>query len=295
MDCALFHRRFRSPLPRAVAWFGCVLAVWPLAGGAQTPSRNLMPDGSRDMYLGIGAINRPYYEGARRERLEPWPTIQVQWSNALFVSGLSGGWHALTDPVWEAGPLLHVEPGRNPSGTGLALNIGDGGINNNAIGSQGGINGNRLLGLRDVPTRLLGGGFVNFAVNQNWRVSQTVLAGAGRDRHGVRATTDVQYRWLFGPHRVAIGAGLVWGNASHNQTWFGIELDEALRSSLRPHQAGRGIKDVHAELRWNLALSPHSLLTTSAKLTRLRGAAAASPLVERKTGTTLSAALAYRF
>lgn len=301
MDFAPSRRRFRVSFRPAMLWLGGMLATLPMAGAAQTPSRNLMPDGSHDMYLGIGAIHRPYYEGARRQRLEPWPTIQMQVSNGLFVSGLSAGWHALTHPVWEAGPLLHIEPGRNHSGTGLALNIGDGGINNNTVGpspgnpGNAGNAGNRLLGLNDVPTRLLGGGFVNLALSQNWRVSQTVLYGAGQDRRGLRATSDVQYRFSFGPHHLALGAGLLWGNASYNQTWFGVEPVEARRSALLPYQADSGIKDVHGELRWNLALSPHSLLTSSAKLTRLRGSAAASPLVERKTGTTLTVALAYRF
>jgi outer membrane protein len=49
------------------------LFVLALAGAcgvahAQTPAANPMPDGSRDMYVGLGAQYAPRYEGAAARR-----------------------------------------------------------------------------------------------------------------------------------------------------------------------------------------------------------------------------------
>ncbi len=70
------------------------LFVLALAGAcgiaqAQTPATNPMPDGSRDMYVGLGAQYAPRYEGARDRRATALPMLQVQWSNGVFVSGMS--------------------------------------------------------------------------------------------------------------------------------------------------------------------------------------------------------------
>ena len=52
-----------------------------------------MPDGSRDMYLGVGAIASPRYLGAAERQVRAMPLVQVELSNGVFVSGLS-------DPAW---------------------------------------------------------------------------------------------------------------------------------------------------------------------------------------------------
>ena len=43
------------------------LALVAVSSGAsaQTPAMNPMPDGSRDMYVGLGLVSAPRYEGAR--------------------------------------------------------------------------------------------------------------------------------------------------------------------------------------------------------------------------------------
>jgi outer membrane scaffolding protein for murein synthesis (MipA/OmpV family) len=87
------------------------------AAHAQTPATNPMPDGSRDMYVGLGAQYAPRYEGARDRRTTALPMLQVQWSNGIFISGMSMGMHLSSSPSVEYGPLVALAPGRDPSGT----------------------------------------------------------------------------------------------------------------------------------------------------------------------------------
>ena len=52
---------------------------------------------------------------------------------------------------------------------------------------------------------------------------------------------------------------------------------------------------VFASARWNWALSPSWMLSSSVRVARLSGDARRSPLAERPTQTTVSTGLAYRF
>jgi hypothetical protein len=55
----------------------CVLALAGICklALAQTPAANPMPDGSRDMYLGLGLQSAPRYDGASGHRSTPLPVI----------------------------------------------------------------------------------------------------------------------------------------------------------------------------------------------------------------------------
>ena len=89
--------------------------------------------------------------------------------------------------------------------------------------------------------------------------------------------------------------GLSAVNQAYNQAFFGVSQAESLRSFNRLYTTSSGVKDVHADVHWNWALSSSWLLTSSMNLTRLNGSAATSPLVERTSSVTVSSALAYRF
>jgi outer membrane protein len=107
-----------------------------LAGGlaqAQTPATNPMPDGSRDMYVGLGVQSAPRYEGTGSRKVSALPVLQVEWSNGVFISGMSAGMHLSNSPTVEVGPLLAVLPGRDESGTGAVV----GGVNNSIINTIG--------------------------------------------------------------------------------------------------------------------------------------------------------------
>src|SRR3954453_1030015 len=93
------------------------LAAANSAAWAKAPATNPMPDGSRDMYVGAGAVSAPRYEGAGSRKLSALPAVQVQWSNGLFISGVSAGLHLLDRPAVEFGPLVALQPRRSASGT----------------------------------------------------------------------------------------------------------------------------------------------------------------------------------
>jgi MipA family protein len=262
------------------------------AASAQTPAANLMPDGSHDLYIGLGAESRATYPGARETSVTALPVLQIEWSNGAFIAGTSAGMHLSDQAQQEYGPLLMLEGRRSPNGASTAaVSI------NNGIASLGQASSNKLLGMEEINPRLLAGGFYHFVITDALRLSNSLLYGAGNSHDGLRWTSDLHYHMApFAVHHVlSLSAGIAVVNQAYNQAYFGVTSVESARSRNRTYTPSAGVKDVHADLHWNWALSPAWLLTSALNVTRLNGSAADSPLVERRRNLTVSSALAYRF
>lgn len=274
------------------------LAVSCASSRAETPAANPMPDGSRDMYAGIGVQSGPRYDGTGSRKVSALPVLQVEWSNGIFVSGMSAGMHLSGNPTLEYGPLLNVLPRRSESGTATgATGIGQSAYTPSAIVAYRKDDIVRLTGMDDIGTRVQGGAFLNLYLDPQWRLTSSLLYGSGRERNGARLELGVQRlaAALGDDHQVSLEAGLTAVNRNDNQTYFGVTAAEALRSRFSYYEPGGGLQDVHAGLRWNWAWTPSWMLTTDLQAKRLLGSASHSPLVERPSNLTVSTAIAYRF
>jgi outer membrane scaffolding protein for murein synthesis (MipA/OmpV family) len=273
------------------------LAAVSSGASAQTPAMNPMPDGSRDMYVGLGLASAPRYEGARQSERHALPVLQVQWSNGVFVSGMRAGIHLGGNPNLEYGPLVELQRRRDDSGTGGG--IGGLGAERYSIVTlpQRAQGENRLAGMEPISTRLLAGGFLNYYLTPDWRLTGSLLYGAGNERDGARLDLGVQRLAMqFGAHhRLSFTAGVSVANAAYNDAYFGVGTLDSLRSGNPVYRAGAGLKDVHVGARWNWAFSPSWMLSSQVQVARLAGDARHSPLVERPTNLTVSTAIAYRF
>jgi outer membrane scaffolding protein for murein synthesis (MipA/OmpV family) len=262
-----------------------------------------MPDGSRDMYVGLGVQSLPRYDGARHNKTQALPVLQVQWSNGIFVSGLMAGWHLSSQPALEYGPLIALQPRRDEHGTSGGIGgVGDGsgggaGATSIRPGEDFEAKSNPLLGLDVIHERLLYGGFFNYYLTPALRLSNNLLYGYGNEHDGLRLHTSLQYMLpnALAHHSFVLSAGVSVVNSAYTNAYFGVSTHENARTQMRPFRAGGGVQDVRLGLRWNWALSPSWMLTSGAQVTRLLGDAKDSPLTERPTNVTVSTALAYRF
>jgi outer membrane protein len=280
--------------------FALALAGACCTAAAQTPATNPMPDGSQDMYIGLGAVSAPRYEGGRERKVSALPVLQVQWSNGVFISGASAGMHLSSQPAIEFGPLLALAARRDESGSARGPGQIDGAtflppvIVADKTGKAG---GSRLGGMDEIGYRLQAGGFFNYYLTPSMRLTNSLLYGSGKDRNGLRWALDVQtLAPQFAPHHsLSLTAGLTLANRNDNQSYFGVTRAEAARSINPAYDAAGGLKDAHLGVRWNWALSPAWLLTSNLKAAHLLGSAKDSPLAERPTNVTVSTAIAYRF
>jgi len=276
--------------------FALVLAVSGSAASAQTPTTNPMPDGSRDMYAGLGVVSAPRYDGADSRKTSALPVLQVQWSNGIFVSGMSAGMHLSNSPTVEYGPLLAIHPRRTESGFGGRV----GGVEGNSLAPSSirtYDSRNPLAGMEEVKARPEVGAFFNYYLAPEWRLTSSVLAGAGNDRNGVRGEFGIQRLALqvASHHTVSVTAAVTFVNHAYQQSYFGVTPAQAMASGNRVYHPDGGLKDVRIGARWNWALSPSWMLTSSLQAARLAGDAKDSPLVQRSTNLTVSTAFAYRF
>lgn len=276
-----------------------------------------MPDGSYDMYAGLGIRSAPNYEGSTERGFRLTPVLQIGWSNGVFISGMSAGMHLSSRPGLEFGPLLSVHAARSRDGasvfdTPADANGADTGItilppesitvataSSTSLTSVDAAASGTWYQVRRIGPRLEGGAFFNYYLTRQLRLTNNLLYGAGDERNGLRWTLDLQ-RTAFevAPHhKLSLGVGLTLANRAYNTSYFGLRDNEivTLPGPSQPYRPGGGVKDVHASLRWNWALSPSLLLTTGVHATRLTGDAKASPLAERAGNVTISTALAYRF
>ena len=263
------------------------------AAWAETPATNAMPDGSRDMYVGLGVVAAPDYLGASEKRTSALPLLQVEWSNGVFVSGLSAGMHWSRRQDVEFGPLLAIDAGRDQDGpqqVGGVTAFRGVQVGPESAGGQG------LQGMPDVHARLQGGVFANYYLAPSLRLASSVLVGAGNERDGVVWQIGLQQMWSALPHhRLSLSAGVNLVNRRYNVGFFGVSPEEAMSSGHPQYAPGGGLRDVYVGAAWNWALSPSWMVASAARLTRLRGDARHSPLVERPTNFTVSSGLVYRF
>ena len=289
----------------AVALFPVLLLSQ--AAGAQTPAPNPMPDGSDDMYLGLGVVSAPRYAGADQRRARLLPVLQGQWSNGVFVSGMRAGLHLSTRPLLEYGPLISLHPGRDDGGDGASVigierAVGEGNLprlptvmvqyNANVLAS-----GNRLNGLPAISRRLEGGAFFNLYLAPAVRLTSSALYGAGNDRNGATFKVGIQAMgWTPAPHHsIMLEGELALANRSYNQAFFGIDNEQSIHSGNPLYDAHGGWRDARVGARWHWTLTPSWMLVSSLDATRQLGATRLSPLVSRTTGVTVSTALAFRF
>lgn len=268
---------------------------------AQSPAQNLMPDGSHDMYLGLGVLSRPLYEGANRTKRRMVPVMQMQWSNGVFVAGMSAGWHLSQTFDQEFGPIISLEPSRTASGTSGSIQV-SGDSRNDVFFPESGVRNssaqqNRLLGLDDIHTRLLVGGFYNYQLNSNLRQTNTLVFGAGNDQRGIRLSSDLRYHLkdALPHHQFTFGVGFTLINHAYANSYFGVSKLEADRSVNSSYSAHAGIKDVHTDIFWNWNLNSSWMITSKLNVNRLVGENRNSPLIERKANVSVSSAIAYRF
>lgn len=266
------------------------------AAYAQAPAARMMPDGSRDLYLGIGAQRAPRYMGSGERDTDPALLLQMQWSNGVFVSGLGAGLHLIEGSRLEAGPLVSIEPGRDATGRQRASGIGGiGGLDLPSLGaaSPASASTTEVLRFNRVKTSPQAGGFLNYYLNENLRLVSSLQYGSGNDHDGLLLKAGIQQSIAAAAHhRVSVAASATWANASHTRDYFGVSSATGGVPSYLPSS---GVRDVQLAVNWNWEWSTRWMLASQLSVTRLMGDAADSPLSERRTGIGLRTGLAYRF
>lgn len=239
------------------------------AACAQVLDATMMPDGSKDMYVGaaLGAGPRDGQSGRRETRLSP--LLQVQWSNGLFLSGFGTlGLHLARAPDFEYGPMLSWQAGRSPSDAG------------------------QLAGSEKIRPGLNAGGFFNYYAGDRLRLTTSALYLP--QAHGLLVNTGLQKTLpeIAPHHTLTLSLGVTGADGAVARQRYGVA--QATAAAPRYVPAG-GLLSAQAGVNWNWSLSSRWIVTGGASATVLAPAAADSPLVDRRAFIRYGTGLAYRF
>ncbi|WP_333872822.1 MipA/OmpV family protein [Sphingobium yanoikuyae] len=219
--------------------------------------------------VGLGTSYMPVYQGADDYRVLPIPAIDIAWG-PFFANLQNGiGVKAVDTSLFTVGASATYMAGYRRK------DVPDG-VDKLPIG----------LGARLFATVRAGGAVATVGATKG------VLNG----NKGLVADASVSY-----PVRVTSRLTLIptltttWADGKYNDSYFGIDDNEALRSGLPAFSAGSGFKDASALLTASYRLDKHLILSVSGGVTTLLGNDADSPLVAHKTTPSGFASIAYRF
>ena len=246
------------------------LMLLPLCGlVCAEDSMSMMPDGSRDMYVGIAVVTGNAAAVGEKRPVLLRPLLQAEWSNGIFVSsGGIAGWHLSQTAGVEYGPLLASTNSREPR------------------------DDRRLRGSHAIRGSLDAGGFFNYYLGEDARLRASILYDTSA--HGFRGDVGVQRSWtgLAPHHTLSLSAGVSLASDPVMRERYEVRRDAG---GVRDYTPSGGVASVNAGANWNWSLNSRWLLSSAVTVTRLGSEPAASPIVERRTFTVLSTGLAYRF
>ena len=246
-----------------------VLALMLIAApSAQAQSTMMMmPEGSKDLYLGVVVADVAANEGGSARRLVAVPTASGLWSNGIFARLGAVGWDITDDPTMDYGPLVTY-----------------------------GIRSKRSDATHESSLDVEGGAFWDFMFTREIQFGSQLLYGGGADGQGLRLRLGADVSYRLGAHdTLTLSPGLTLADGSFMRSTYGISATQAPLDGVPPYDARAGLRDLHLDVDWNCELSTKFTLDTGVSLTRLTGSAARSPLIDRRNDAQLFTALTYHF
>ncbi len=244
-------------------------ALVALVGPALAQSTSmLMPEGSKDLYMGVVLADVPADEGGAARRVVALPTASGLWSNGIFAELGAVGWDITDDPTMDYGPIVTY---------GARSKRADDSTHRSSIAFQG-------------------GAFYSFMFTREIHFGSRLLYGGGADGRGLqlRLGADVSYR--LGAHdTLTLSPGLTLANGDFMRSTYGVSARQARLDDLPAYAAKAGVRNVGLDIDWGSELSTKVTLDTGASLSRLVGSAAHSPLIARRNEATFFTALSYHF
>ena len=258
------------PAIALAAWLACLSSQALAASGPPAPAW--------DVNLGVGVALRPTFEGSDRYAVRPLPLIGIRWHDmiAFGEGGLSAYWHRRN---FRIGGGLTFDPGRDDRGSGGVFGSGD----------------DRLAGLGKIDTSLGLRAFASTRIGL-FDFDVSAVKYTGRQDHGVVMNLGLSAPLRLGkkltvmPHLRAS-----WADDNYTQSYFGVTAAQASASIFPRFNAGAGFKDVRGGVAITYRFNRHWYVGADASVTRLLGAAAASPISIADTSALLVTTLGYRF
>lgn len=237
-------------------------------------------------YLAGGGAFVPGYEGSKDYHLVPFAAARLSYDN-YYVEALGPKLRVNVLPSFGSG--LGIEAGPSAAYRFKRTNVKDA----------------RVDALREIDDSIAVGGFVKVTSHGMLQKSDELafeveaLTGVGDHKSGTTISFGPSYSFSpFDRARLGFKAFATYADDQYNQTYFGIDADNARRSGFATYDAKAGIKDVSLSTTLSYALTRQWAVTGTLGVKRLMGDAADSPIVKDAGSATqgfLSTGIVYRF
>jgi len=244
-----------------------ILALMLAANASAQSTMMMMPEGSKDLYLGVVVADVAASEGGSARRLVAVPTASGLWSNGIFARLGAVGWDITDDPTMDYGPLVTY-----------------------------GIRSKRSDATHESSLDIEGGAFYDFMFTREVQFGSQLLYGGCADGQGLRLRLGADVSYRLGAHdTLTLSPGLTLADGSFMRSTYGISATQAPLDGVPPYDAKAGLRDLHLDIDWNSELTTKFTLDAGVSLTRLMGSAARSPLIAERNDAELFTALTYHF
>ncbi len=223
--------------------------------------------------VGAALIAGREYQGSSESRLVVLPNIEYQWSNGFFAGVTNGlGYNASSSPGLAYGARVTLDFGRKESRSA------------------------DLRGLGDVDARPELGAFFNMSPAAGIMLNSSLRFGSGTKRNGVLADIGASWSTPIGTSmRLSASVATTWANSNYQQSYFGVDTQQSLRSAYRVYTPGAGLRDARIGVSVNYRLSPAWSLTGGITHSELQGDAKRSPFIRERGTTSAVLTMGYGF
>jgi MipA family protein len=234
---------------------------------------------SNDSMVGPGLRSRPAYDGSASQRTELVPVVRYlgqPWFVRSTQGVFEGGLRFELAPGLHAGAQIAYEPGRLASESAF--------LESHAVAD---IKRGASLGLQLEWDHSFGPVPITLLARARKRTDSDL--GAQAD---IRLSVGV---FKSGPVSAGVFTQATWADAKSASSLYAITPQQSATTGLPAFSVASGWLFASAGLLGSVDLSPHWVAVGSLEARRLRGDAASSPLVERRSNHYASVGVAYRF
>lgn len=265
---------FKPPFAAAL------LAVSATAAQAQFQPRS--GDGPFSLTMGLGLGAGPEYQGGKKMHVSPVPILSASYrtdSLGSFDIGPGGlRWSVLQSPLYQAGLVVGVDGGRGETTKGL--------------GKKRTIE--RLRGMGSINSSAEVGVFGGVSISDAF-LSATVAKGSSHGHGGIHGGIELSVPVVNSPVQISLMSSARFGNTRYNQAYFGVTPTQSQRSGLAAYSAKSGFTSVGVGVSAMYSIDKHWAVQSMLGVDRLIGAAAKSPVIERRLQPAFQAGVAYTF
>jgi len=247
----------------------CLLTSLPAAAQFQgVVSLPPVGPGESRLLLGGTLLFRPAYPGSSDRLVTLLPVIDYAHVNGFFASTGTGlGYSFINTPITQVGVRLIPQLPRREADS-IALR-----------------------GMGDLSWGVEASAYATQRLTRNWVVGANLRAGARGGEFDVGARYDTQ---LAPTLRASLFAFTTAANAKSQQTSFGVDPVQSIRSGYPVTSPDAGLRSAHAGVSFNYFFGGRWFLIGGVGVGHLLGDAADSPIVRERTTVTGFASLAYQ-